>query len=56
MQKKFVEEYMQEPNAEKAALRAGYKSRTSGHALLTQPNIAQEIEARTKPNCPWRFY
>ena len=45
-QARFVEEYIVDPNATQAAIRAGYSKRTAraiGCENLTKPNIAAEI-------------
>ena len=46
-QKKFASEYYKEPNATKAAKRAGYSNKTAysiGHENLRKPEIKKEIE------------
>ena len=43
----FVQEYIVDLNATKAAIRAGYSEKTAaaiGHENLTKPNIAEAIE------------
>jgi phage terminase small subunit len=51
-QVRFVQEYLIEPNAKEAAIRAGYSAKTAaeiGHENLIKPHVAAEIEkARVK--------
>ena len=51
-QERFVQEYLIEPNAAQAAIRAGYSAKTAreiGHENLTKVDIAAAIEkARAK--------
>ena len=46
-QVRFVQEYLIDPNAAQAAIRAGYSAKTArviGHENLTKPDIAAAIE------------
>jgi phage terminase small subunit len=46
-QERFVEEYLIEPNATKAAIRAGYSAKTAesiGHENLRKPKISEKLE------------
>ena len=48
-QESFVQHYLVDLNATKAAIAAGYSKRTAGvqgHALLKRPHIAQELSKR----------
>ena len=50
-QERFVQEYLIDRNATAAAIRAGYSKKTAraiGAENLTKPNIAAEIEKRSK--------
>jgi phage terminase small subunit len=51
-QERFVQEYLIEPNATQAAVRAGYSAKTAaviGHENLIKPHVAAEIaKARAK--------
>lgn len=47
-QQKFVQEYLLDPNATQAAIRAGYSKRTAeqiGYQLLQKPSVAKAIAA-----------
>ena len=47
---KFVAEYLKDLNATQAAIRAGYSPKTAraqGSTLLTNPNIAAAVQAKT---------
>lgn len=47
--RRFVEEYVVDLNATKAAIRAGYSARTAGaigHELLKEPEIQRAVEAQ----------
>jgi len=49
--KRFIDEYMIDRNAAQAAIRAGYsrkEARQTGHRLLTDVDIATEIQRRSK--------
>lgn len=49
-QQRFVDAYLLDPNATKAAIAAGYSEKTAGsqgHDLLKHPEIADAIELRT---------
>jgi phage terminase small subunit len=62
-QARFVDEYLIDLNATKAAIRAGYKKHTAGsmgHELLKKPEIIEAIEAaklerseRTQVDADW---
>jgi phage terminase large subunit-like protein len=46
-QERFVKEYLIEPNATKAAIRAGYSTKTAeaiGHENLRKPKISEKLE------------
>ncbi len=46
-QQRFVDEYVADPNATQAAIRAGYSPRTArqqGHRMLTNVDIAEAVE------------
>lgn len=48
-QQRFVDAYLVDPNASKAAIAAGYSAKTSrsiGSELLTKPDVAAAIAAR----------
>ena len=48
-QERFVDEFMEDFNATKAAIRAGYSAksaRVQGHRMITNANIAAEIQHR----------
>lgn len=45
-QERFVEEYLLDLNATRAALRAGYKHRDMGRQLLTHPHVVDAIASR----------
>lgn len=50
-QKRFVDEYMIDPNATQAAIRAGYSAKTAAETasrLLTNVKVSEEIERRRK--------
>lgn len=47
--RRFIDEYLKDCNATQAAIRAGYAekgSRVTGHRLLTDANISEEIKRR----------
>jgi len=55
-QERFVEEYLIDPNAAQAAIRAGYSIKTAraiGHENLTKPEIAAAIE-KARAECAER--
>lgn len=48
---RFIQEYLIDLNATQAAIRAGYSpkaAKVTGHRLLTDANVAEEIAARQK--------